>query len=579
MISTIIEYLQNNRIIVANSDPSSITTEHKIGTISISIIGFISGNFPLSLPKFYLCKRNSFGLLAHVGWPDDNDAGLICGGATDALSLNYHFPERLYFEALNKVISTIKPVLLDKTLNIEECLNEFVGHWHWAAEREKNKVLILGSPSVFIQPLTIKYPIRKSYIGLGNRIIAYTGDFDDLSEHYNVRLNCEDKKRMIKGKGCLIDIPELIPPPPPKEAISDWWKRQIMNLGESLQTKLSDFAHYSKSTECWIVIHSKNNKKAIWFALKCTTINNKQKSKLPLSIDNLSYWNISAIESDVHTREILLPRAGLNKALSERKVTIVGCGSIGSIIAEQMASSGIGHLNLIDIDVFESVNLYRHVLDMSWLDAPKAHALTKVFENKYPFTKFECDLKNIKDITLRDINETDIIIVAIGNPTYELFFNEKLVNNNINIPSVYCWVEPYGIGGHVILNSGNYNEGCLACNYFDPNTDTPALSSNMNFLEPNQNIVEDVGGCGSLYLPYSNLDAMQTALLTSKLALNTLTEKLNKTTRISWKGYPSSLRNLEKIKFTHRYYKFNETIRKENYFKEENCPVCRKYHS
>ena len=44
------------------------------------------------------------------------------------------------------------------------------------------------------------------------------------------------------------------------------------------------------------------------------------------------------------------------------RVLLVGCGALGSVIAEQLVRAGVGHLHIVDRDVVETTNLQRQVL-------------------------------------------------------------------------------------------------------------------------------------------------------------------------------------------------------------------------
>ena len=67
---------------------------------------------------------------------------------------------------------------------------------------------------------------------------------------------------------------------------------------------------------------------------------------------------------DRYHRQKLLPfigEAGQSK-LSAAKVLLIGCGALGSNVAEQLVRAGVGHLIIVDRDVVEWTNLQRQVL-------------------------------------------------------------------------------------------------------------------------------------------------------------------------------------------------------------------------
>lgn len=67
---------------------------------------------------------------------------------------------------------------------------------------------------------------------------------------------------------------------------------------------------------------------------------------------------------DRYHRQVLLPQIGAagQDRLRKASVLLVGCGALGSVIAEQLVRAGIGRLLLADRDIVELTNLQRQVL-------------------------------------------------------------------------------------------------------------------------------------------------------------------------------------------------------------------------
>ena len=63
-------------------------------------------------------------------------------------------------------------------------------------------------------------------------------------------------------------------------------------------------------------------------------------------------------------RQTLLPQIGPagQAGLAAARVLVVGCGALGSVLADQLARAGVGWLRLVDRDVVEWTNLQRQVL-------------------------------------------------------------------------------------------------------------------------------------------------------------------------------------------------------------------------
>ena len=84
-------------------------------------------------------------------------------------------------------------------------------------------------------------------------------------------------------------------------------------------------------------------------------------------------------EMDRYHRQTLLPQIGEagQRRLSAARVLLVGCGALGTVIADQFVRAGVGFLRLVDRDVVERTNLQRQVLFDEFDSAggaPKAHA-------------------------------------------------------------------------------------------------------------------------------------------------------------------------------------------------------------
>jgi molybdopterin-synthase adenylyltransferase len=66
------------------------------------------------------------------------------------------------------------------------------------------------------------------------------------------------------------------------------------------------------------------------------------------------------------------------EVLRTARVVVVGCGGLGGYVAEQLARIGVGHLRLIDSDVFEETNLNRQLFcTETSLGMPKVQVAAK----------------------------------------------------------------------------------------------------------------------------------------------------------------------------------------------------------
>ena len=85
---------------------------------------------------------------------------------------------------------------------------------------------------------------------------------------------------------------------------------------------------------------------------------------------------------DRYSRQVRFPGVGKDgqAKLLASKVTLVGCGALGTVLANALVRAGVGHLRLIDRDFIEMNNLQRQILfdeaDVA-ANLPKAEAAAR----------------------------------------------------------------------------------------------------------------------------------------------------------------------------------------------------------
>lgn len=70
--------------------------------------------------------------------------------------------------------------------------------------------------------------------------------------------------------------------------------------------------------------------------------------------------------------------------LRNRHVLLVGCGALGSVIADNLSRAGVGTITLVDGDVLDAGNLVRHALDISSVGIAKSVGLARHLAAVHP---------------------------------------------------------------------------------------------------------------------------------------------------------------------------------------------------
>ena len=145
-----------------------------------------------------------------------------------------------------------------------------------------------------------------------------------------------------------------------------------------------------------------------------------------------------------YARQVIYPGIGEagQRALLAARVTIIGVGATGSVLANHLARAGLGHLRLVDRDFVELNNLQRQLLydedDVAAM-LPKAVAAAR----KLRRVNSEIEIQEtVADVTPANIEgivaEADMVLDGTDNFSTRYLINDVCVK--LGKPWVYCGV-------------------------------------------------------------------------------------------------------------------------------------------
>lgn len=139
-------------------------------------------------------------------------------------------------------------------------------------------------------------------------------------------------------------------------------------------------------------------------------------------------------------------------ALRGKCVTLIGCGSLGGLVAQALAHAGIGRLTLIDPEILEAANLGRHVLDATALGRAKASALASRLRAQLPHLDMHAISHRIQDpAAAAALENTDLVICTAADWPAERFLMEAMAGRGI--PLLLSWAEPHALAGHSAVDT------------------------------------------------------------------------------------------------------------------------------
>ncbi|HMP60465.1 MAG TPA: ThiF family adenylyltransferase [Gemmatales bacterium] len=151
---------------------------------------------------------------------------------------------------------------------------------------------------------------------------------------------------------------------------------------------------------------------------------------------------------DRYSRQMKFPAIGAEgqEKLRASRVTLCGCGALGTVIANILARAGVGHLRIVDRDFIETSNLQRQVLfDEADIAAnlPKAEAAARKLRQINSAIQVEPVVTDVDHtIVLELVHDADVILDGSDNFEVRYLLNDAAIK--LNKP----WVYGGAIGSH-----------------------------------------------------------------------------------------------------------------------------------
>jgi adenylyltransferase/sulfurtransferase len=153
--------------------------------------------------------------------------------------------------------------------------------------------------------------------------------------------------------------------------------------------------------------------------------------------------------------------AGQNR-ICEGRAVVIGCGALGSVIADSLVRAGVGCIRLVDRDFVEMSNLQRQILfdekDVAQR-LPKAIAAAQRLERVNSTILIEPFVADVAASNIRDfISDMDVILDGTDN------FETRFLINDAAVASGTPWIHGGCVGSHGQVMAIRPGAGpCLRC--------------------------------------------------------------------------------------------------------------------
>lgn len=447
----------------------------------IFIIGFSKG-FPYQFPEITV-KNIEFKNMPHI----DKKTGKLCLFKQEAKP-NPTKP----IEVIEESIVKAQKIIFDglKGLNKEDFIDEFDSYW---SEDAIGVMDVIFEPSNNVEKLKCIYSKDFSFWCCGT-------NYDELLRYAQRNYK---KDELIIEDAIYIPLSKKIYPPFPNTN-KDFYK---IILNEKNYEQYRTFLTNRKGNS--VILFSQQDKgKYILSSIIHTGIGDLQgfrKGKISPEVAYLmTYSNkkILKLRTEIINRKRLFYRGGDGNLLT-KKISILGCGSLGGYLINSLTEMGAHDFKLIDKDILSKENIARHICGIDCVDMYKVEAIKRKLENHYIDLKIKTytnDLYKIISENLEELEDRDIHFIAVGDKALESYFIKKYNDGEIKGSMIIVWVEPYAIGGHaIILNKKQNNvEECIYDKQWE-------LKSRI--LENPGEFTDKEAGCQSYFIPYSGFEA------------------------------------------------------------------------
>jgi hypothetical protein len=248
--------------------------------------------------------------------------------------------------------------------------------------------------------------------------------------------------------------------------------------------------------------------------------------------------------------DFILNRNLPEKIIENKRIAIIGCGTIGATTANLLVKIGggygnTGRISLFDKDRLKAANIGRHLLGEEYLGEYKSQSTRHYLQNKYSWdTNITAKNSNISSIDAfyELLMKHDIVIDATGDQQLSSFLSHhyrKALKSQLTISCsiLHGWVDANGLAVRALLDDGNY--GCYRCMLHDENG---ALKERFPLIGKGKewpHHAQKHFACGESFTPYTEGVSYSVAGLMQAMTTDYFTD--NPSPRFRHQGFHQSI--------------------------------------
>ena len=365
--------------------------------------------FPDKLPKVYLAEDFKHYPIPHV---DSNR--FVCTFNTENVDFFAENPKGLIAQTIEKARTIISDGIAGR--NQEDFEQEFFAYWNTeASSLTLHSILAPGNSINEISLAPVKSSSKEIKFLIGS-------NRDDIIEYAR---KLDPKSATTNFKSCLY-LPLPIIPTPPLPKTNKEVFLFLRDIDPKLEQSLLNFLLKNNYVGTVIAsvrvgdnvgligwLHQAPKKSLIVKGFRPGKVSPSVYEQRTAALE-ITRYPVERLDADRLQRRI----GNFGSTMKDKRICIVGVGSIGSNLAFELAKWGVEDLVLIDPENLKPENVARHLCGMSQTGLPKVEAAKKRIEQHLPHVKLETHAKSLYQILIENadiILRSDLIISATGN--------------------------------------------------------------------------------------------------------------------------------------------------------------------
>jgi len=409
------------------------------------------------------------------------------------------------FKRLAKILA-LSVAGSDPSVRAREFAGEILSYWSLQLVTSIRRVTLLDRPNVSTPLYALDDPRSGSNSRLASLWLAQ--DLQTLKAQYRRSSGRNVLMRALAQPAFFLKLTSLPPlqVPQPQEFLG--WIQEHAESEDS--SALADwFEKTGRNSVRWIAVELPGEQSGTiyCFHLRSSALARGRGPRFNLRSGRRGRtWLPSASPShlqhaglDILDRSTVLSRdrSGDANLLYLKRIVVVGQGSLGSTVALQLARAGVGHITIIDNDVFKSENIGRHVLGVEDLGQSKAVAMKEMILRSIPHVDVRA-IDNFVEVAIVGdesvFSKADLVIVTTADWASEVAL-WRLKSAGATWTLIQAWSEPHSFVGHALISSSDDSDGR---ELFDPQGNFFGWQSSW----PDAGIIA-LPACGDAFIPGS----------------------------------------------------------------------------